>query len=56
MSKYNSNELKDMSGTTYIPLHNNPSILEANSFQDEEACPLIDLEEDHKLDEGLFFE
>ena len=56
MSKYNStNELKDMSDTRYVPLHSKSSILESNYFQDEEASPLINLEEDHKLNEGFTF-
>ena len=33
-------------------LHNNYSVFETNSSQDEESLPLIDLEEDHKSDEG----
>ena len=36
-------------------MYNNYSVFEANSSQDEEALPLIDLEEDHKSDEGYYF-
>ena len=51
---YSNNELQDMSDARYMRLHNNHSVFETNPYEDEEVLPLIDLEEDHKSDEGFF--
>ena len=54
---YSNNELQDMSDIRYMRLHMNHSILETNTIQEEEeeAHQFINLEEDHKSDEGFIF-